>query len=176
MPARLPAPTAVTTSRWVDMGYFDDDGYLFLTGRSAELIISGGVNIYPQEVDELLRHPAGLDVCRTGVPNVEFGEEVKSLVQLRRGHAPTDALKDELIAWVRDRLVHLRCPARSSFATIGLALGQDPAPPGARRGLASAGTELAPTAVHDVQFAVLSKGQRPDGTYEAGACRHSRAG
>ena len=61
-----------------DMGYFDEDGYLFLTGRSAELIISGGVNIYPQEVDnELLKHPAVLDVCTIGAPNEEWGEEVK---------------------------------------------------------------------------------------------------
>jgi long-chain acyl-CoA synthetase len=99
-----------------DMGYFDEDGYLFLTGRSAELIISGGVNIYPQEVDnELLRHPAVLDVCTIGVPNVEFGEEVKSLVQLRAGHAPSDALRGELIAWVRARLAHFKCPRTIDF-------------------------------------------------------------
>ena len=72
------------------MGYFDEDGYLFLTGRSAELIISGGVNIYPQEVDnELMKHPAVLDVCTIGVPNEEWGEEVKSVVQLRPGFSPS---------------------------------------------------------------------------------------
>ncbi len=76
-----------------DMGYFDEDGYLFLTGRSAELIISGGVNIYPQEVDnELMKHPAVLDVCTIGVPNDEWGEEVKSVVQLRPGFSPSPEL------------------------------------------------------------------------------------
>jgi long-chain acyl-CoA synthetase len=94
-----------------DMGYFDEDGYLFLTGRSAELIISGGVNIYPQEVDnELLKHPAVLDVCTIGVPNEEFGEEVKSVVQLRPGFESSAALSQELIAWTRARLAHFKCP------------------------------------------------------------------
>ena len=68
------------------MGYLDDDGYLFLNGRNAETIISGGVNIYPQEIDsELLKHPAVVDVCTVGVPNDEWGEEVKSVVQLEAG-------------------------------------------------------------------------------------------
>ena len=69
-----------------DMGYLDEDGYLFLNGRNAETIISGGVNIYPQEIDsELLKHPAVVDVCTVGVPNEEWGEEVKSVVQLEDG-------------------------------------------------------------------------------------------
>ena len=75
------------------MGYFDEDGFLFLNGRSAETIISGGVNIYPQEVDDaLLSHEAVLDVCTVGVPNEEWGEEVKSVVQLAEGFAPSDDL------------------------------------------------------------------------------------
>jgi long-chain acyl-CoA synthetase len=94
-----------------DMGYFDEDGYLFLTGRSAELIISGGVNIYPQDVDnELLKHPAVLDVCTIGAPNEEWGEEVKSVVQLKPGFTPSDELTDELIAWAKERLPHFKCP------------------------------------------------------------------
>lgn len=94
-----------------DMGYFDDDGYLFLTGRTAELIISGGVNIYPQEVDnELLKHPAVLDVCTIGAPNEEWGEEVRSVVQLRPGHASSAALTSELIDWARERLANFKCP------------------------------------------------------------------
>ena len=94
-----------------DMGYFDADGYLFLTGRTAELIISGGVNIYPQEVDsELLKHDAVLDVCTIGVPNDEWGEEVKSVVQLQHGISPSDALTDDLIGWARDRLANFKCP------------------------------------------------------------------
>ncbi|MEM7017564.1 MAG: AMP-binding protein, partial [Pseudomonadota bacterium] len=66
-----------------DMGYQDDDGYLFLTGRSAETIISGGVNIYPQETDSvILQHPSVHDVCTIGIPNEEWGEEVRSVIQL----------------------------------------------------------------------------------------------
>jgi long-chain acyl-CoA synthetase len=94
-----------------DMGYFDEDGYLFLTGRTAELIISGGVNIYPQEVDsELLKHPAVLDVCTVGVPNDEWGEEVRSVVQLNEGIVPSDLLTEELIGWARERLANFKCP------------------------------------------------------------------
>ncbi|MEJ2131604.1 MAG: AMP-binding protein [Gammaproteobacteria bacterium] len=94
-----------------DMGYFDEDGYLFLTGRTADLIISGGVNIYPQEVDnELMKHPAVLDVCTVGVPNDEWGEEVKAVVQLNEGHPTTDALTEELITFTRERLASFKCP------------------------------------------------------------------
>ncbi len=94
-----------------DMGYFDEDGYLFLTGRTAELIISGGVNIYPQEVDsEILKHEAVLDVCTIGVPNDEWGEEVRSVVQLQPGIEPSDALSEELIAWAKERLANFKCP------------------------------------------------------------------
>lgn len=94
-----------------DMGYFDADGYLFLTGRTAELIISGGVNIYPQEVDnEILKHEAVHDVCTIGVPNDEWGEEVKSVVQLRTGIEPSQALTDELLEWARERLAGFKCP------------------------------------------------------------------
>ncbi|NOX51623.1 MAG: AMP-binding protein [Gammaproteobacteria bacterium] len=94
-----------------DMGYFDEDGYLFLTGRSAELIISGGVNIYPQEVDsEIIKHEAVYDVCTIGVPNDEWGEEVKSIVQLQPGITASTTLSDELITWARERLANFKCP------------------------------------------------------------------
>ncbi len=94
-----------------DMGYFDEDGYLFLTGRTAELIISGGVNIYPQEVDnELLKHPAVQDVCTVGVPNDEWGEEVRSVVQLRPEVRQSDELTEALVAWARERLATFKCP------------------------------------------------------------------
>ncbi len=100
-----------------DMGYFDEDGYLFLTGRTAELIISGGVNIYPQEVDsEIIKHPAVLDVCTIGVPNDEWGEEVKSVVSLQPGQEPSDALTDELITWARERLANFKCPRSIDYA------------------------------------------------------------
>jgi long-chain acyl-CoA synthetase len=101
-----------------DMGYFDDDGYLFLTGRSAELIISGGVNIYPQEVDnELLKHPAVRDVCTVGVPNEEWGEEVRSVVELATGFEPDEPLSAELIEWARERLAGFKCPRAIDYVT-----------------------------------------------------------
>jgi long-chain acyl-CoA synthetase len=101
-----------------DMGYFDADGYLFLTGRSAELIISGGVNIYPQEVDnELLKHPAVLDVCTIGIPNDEWGEEVRSVVQLRDGFEPSEALAEQLMHWAREQLAAFKCPRGIDFVT-----------------------------------------------------------
>jgi long-chain acyl-CoA synthetase len=99
-----------------DMGYLDDDGYLFLTDRSANLIISGGVNIYPAEVDEvLLAHPAVSDVATIGVPNDEWGEEVKAVVQLAGAYQPTPDLQQELVAFCRDRLAHYKCPKSVDF-------------------------------------------------------------
>jgi long-chain acyl-CoA synthetase len=94
-----------------DMGYYDSDGDLFLTGRTAELIISGGVNIYPAEVDAvLLQHPAVADAATVGVPNDDWGEEVKSVVQLKDGVEPAATLAAELIGFTRDRLAHYKCP------------------------------------------------------------------
>ncbi|HEY4985658.1 MAG TPA: AMP-binding protein [Bradyrhizobium sp.] len=99
-----------------DIGYFDEDDYLFLTGRSAEIIISGGVNIYPQEVDnEIIKHPAIEDVCTIGVPNKEWGEEVKSVIMLKAGYQPTDALKKEIIEFVRPRLAGFKVPRSIDF-------------------------------------------------------------
>lgn len=101
-----------------DMGYLDADGYLFLTGRSAETIISGGVNIYPQEIDaELLRHPAVADVCTIGVPNEEWGEEVKAVVLPAPGAAADDALREELMSFARSRLPGFKCPRSIDFVT-----------------------------------------------------------
>ncbi len=99
-----------------DMGYFDEDGYLFLTGRSAEVIISGGVNIYPAEVDAvLLEHPAVADSATVGAPNDEWGEEVRGVVQLKAGIEATPELAQELIAFTRDRLAHYKCPKQVDF-------------------------------------------------------------
>jgi long-chain acyl-CoA synthetase len=100
-----------------DMGYFDEDGYLFLTGRTAELIISGGVNIYPQEIDSvILQHPAVLDVCTVGIPNDEWGEEVLSVVQLNPGYTPGPELGDQLISWAREHLANFKCPRRVLYS------------------------------------------------------------
>jgi long-chain acyl-CoA synthetase len=99
-----------------DMGYLDADGFLFLTDRSANLIISGGVNIYPAEVDAvLLDHPAVADVATIGVPNDEWGEEVKAVVELRPAHAPSAVLAAELIDFCRGRLAHYKCPRSVDF-------------------------------------------------------------
>jgi long-chain acyl-CoA synthetase len=99
-----------------DIGYFDEDDYLFLTGRSAEIIISGGVNIYPQEVDnEIIKHSAVEDVCTIGVPNKEWGEEVKSVIMLRAGQKPSDELKREIIEFVRPKLAGFKVPRSIDF-------------------------------------------------------------
>jgi acyl-CoA synthetase (AMP-forming)/AMP-acid ligase II len=99
-----------------DIGYVDADGYLYLTDRRAFVIISGGVNIYPQEAENLLAsHPRVLDVAVIGVPNSEFGEEVKAVVQLvDQGQAVPD-MADELLAYCRARLSAVKCPRSIDF-------------------------------------------------------------
>jgi long-chain acyl-CoA synthetase len=100
-----------------DMGYIDEDGYLFLTGRTAELIISGGVNIYPQEVDDvLMQHPAVRDVCTIGAPNEEWGEEVRTVVSLRPGHLPSPDMAEDILGFARSRLAAYKCPRAIDFA------------------------------------------------------------
>jgi long-chain acyl-CoA synthetase len=99
-----------------DIGYFDAEGFLFLTGRSAEVIIAGGVNIYPQEVDnELIKHPAVADCATVGVPNEEWGEEVKAVILLEEGYRPSDALAQEIVAFGRDRLAAYKAPRSIDF-------------------------------------------------------------
>ena len=99
-----------------DVGFLDEDGYLFLTGRTAECIISGGVNIYPQEIDnELIKHPAVEDACTIGVPNEEWGEEVKSVLTLNPGYAPSEALAREITAFARERLASFKTPRTIEF-------------------------------------------------------------
>ncbi len=100
-----------------DLGYVDAGGYLYLTGRSAEVIITGGVNVYPAEIDDvLLRHPAVADVATVGVPNEEWGEEVRAVVQLAPGHEPDEALADELLAHCREHLAAYKCPRRVDWS------------------------------------------------------------
>jgi len=100
-----------------DVGHLDEDGYLFLTGRTAECIISGGVNIYPQEIDnEIIKHPAVEDSCAIGVPNEEWGEAVKVVVTLRPGHAPSPELAGEILAFARARLAGFKSPRSLEFA------------------------------------------------------------
>ncbi len=102
-----------------DMGYMDDDGFLFLTDRSADLIISGGVNVYPAEVDAvLLTHPAVADAAVIGVPDSEWGESVLAVVEPRVGIEAGDALAAELLEWCRGRLAHFKCPRRVDFVDV----------------------------------------------------------
>jgi long-chain acyl-CoA synthetase len=99
-----------------DVGYLDEDGYLYLTDRSVNLIISGGVNIYPAEVEAVLfSHPSVGDVAVIGVPNTEWGEEVLAVVEPQPGVATSAELEAELIAWSRARLAAYKCPRRVDF-------------------------------------------------------------
>jgi long-chain acyl-CoA synthetase len=99
-----------------DVGYLDEDGYLFLTGRTAECIISGGVNIYPQEIDnELIKHPAVEDACTIGVPNEEWGEEVKSVLTLNPGFAGSPELASDIQAFARGKLAGFKVPRTIDF-------------------------------------------------------------
>jgi long-chain acyl-CoA synthetase len=107
-----------------DIGYFDDEGYLFLCDRVAEVVVSGGVNIYPAEVESVLQgHPAVADVAVVGVPNDEWGEEVRGIVELRSG-VPDDAeTETALIEHCRSQLAHYKCPRAIDFVET---LGRDP--------------------------------------------------
>lgn len=100
-----------------DVGYLDDEGYLYLTDRQSHMIISGGVNIYPQEAENLLAtHPGVTDVAVIGVPHAEFGEEVKAVVQPRVFPVPhPEIFAAELIAYCRWRLTALKCPRTVDF-------------------------------------------------------------
>jgi long-chain acyl-CoA synthetase len=99
-----------------DMGYVDEDGYLYLTDRSTFMIVSGGVNIYPQEAENLLvMHPKLVDAAVFGVPNDEFGEEVKAVVQPVDGVTCGPELEAELIAYCRARLAAYKCPRTVEF-------------------------------------------------------------
>jgi long-chain acyl-CoA synthetase len=105
-----------TLSTVGDMGYLDDDGFLYLTDRSTFMIIVGGVNIYPQECENLLiTHPKVSDAAVFGVPNDDLGEEVKAVVQPVPGVAPGPELAAELIEFCRARLAHLKCPRSVDF-------------------------------------------------------------
>jgi len=99
-----------------DVGKLDAEGYLYLTDRKAFMIISGGVNIYPQEAENLLiSHPKVTDVAVIGVPNEEFGEEVKAVVQPADWSEAGAALAEELIAYCRERLSPIKCPRSVDF-------------------------------------------------------------
>ena len=99
-----------------DLGYVDEDGFLFLTDRKAFMIISGGVNIYPQEIEDLFSlHPAVADIAVIGVPDEEMGERVVAFVQPAPGLAPGPDLAAELTAYARDRIAHFKVPREVHF-------------------------------------------------------------
>lgn len=99
-----------------DMGYVDEDGFVYLTDRKTFMIISGGVNIYPQECENLLiQNPRVSDAAVFGVPNVDLGEEVKAVVQMMPGEAADEAMAEELIAYCREHLAAMKCPRSIDF-------------------------------------------------------------
>ncbi len=104
---------------WVtvgDVGYVDEEGYLYLTDRRHHMIISGGVNIYPQETENLLvTHPKVLDAAVFGIPDDEMGQRVVAAVQTVDPADATDEFADELLGWLRDRLSHYKCPRSIAF-------------------------------------------------------------
>ncbi|TWG89684.1 fatty-acyl-CoA synthase [Nocardioides sp. J9] len=118
-----PAKTAEAThpqhESWTavgDLGYVDEDGYLYLTDRKSFTIISGGVNIYPAEVEAVLTlHPAIFDVAVIGVPDAEMGQQVKAVVQLKDGVEGTPELAQELIDYTRERIAHFKAPRSVDF-------------------------------------------------------------
>jgi long-chain acyl-CoA synthetase len=94
-----------------DIGYLDEDGYLYLCDRKSDLIISGGVNVYPAEIEnELACHPKVADVAVFGVPNADWGEEIKAVVQPASGVEGDDELTAELLAFAAGRLAKFKIP------------------------------------------------------------------
>jgi fatty-acyl-CoA synthase len=109
-------PTNPLWTKLGDVGYVDDDGFLYLTDRESFMIISGGVNIYPQEIeDAMVMHPKIADVAVFGVPNNDTGEEVKAVVQLADGVEPTDAVRNELVAHAKEALAKYKVPRSIDF-------------------------------------------------------------
>ncbi|MFW6093698.1 MAG: acyl-CoA synthetase [Pseudomonadota bacterium] len=99
-----------------DVGWVDEDGYLYLTDRKSFMIISGGVNIYPQEIENhLINHPKVADVAVVGAPDPEMGEQVVAVVQPAEGVSPGDGLAEEIIGYAREGLSHVKVPRRVDF-------------------------------------------------------------
>ena len=121
-----------TEKAWNELGFFtvgdvgevDEDGFLFLRDRKVDMIISGGVNIYPAEVESvLIQHPKVLDCAVFGIPNDDWGEEVKAAVELVDGVEPSDAVAEELLAYCVEQAGKYKCPRSIDFHD---ALPRDP--------------------------------------------------
>lgn len=99
-----------------DLGVLDEDGYLFLRDRKIDMIISGGVNIYPAEIEAaLLSHPAVADAAVFGFPHADWGEEVKAVVEAAEGHRPGDGLAAEILTHCAERLAGYKRPTSVDF-------------------------------------------------------------
>ena len=99
-----------------DIGYLDDDGYLFMSDRKIDMVISGGVNIYPAEIEGvLINHESVIDAAVFGIPNEEFGEEVKAAIQLVEGVSANDGLATEIIDYCREHLAGFKVPKSIDF-------------------------------------------------------------
>ncbi len=99
-----------------DVGHVDDDGFVFLSDRAANMIISGGVNIYPAEIEqELIEHPAVADVAVFGIPDDEWGEQVKAAVELAEGYAPSAELEADILHFARQHLAGFKVPRSVDF-------------------------------------------------------------
>jgi acyl-CoA synthetase (AMP-forming)/AMP-acid ligase II len=110
---------AVDADGWFrsgDVGYLDDDGYLYIHDRVKDMIVSGGENVYPAEVeDALMRHPGIGDVAVIGVPHERWGETAKAVVVKAPGAAPTE---EEIIAFAREHLARFKCPTSVDFVDV----------------------------------------------------------
>jgi len=99
-----------------DIGKVDEEGFLYLTDRKSNMIISGGVNVYPQETENvLITHPKVFDVAVIGTPHEDLGEEVRAVVQLEPGVVPGPKVAEELVAWCRRQLSPIKCPRQIDF-------------------------------------------------------------
>ena len=118
-PDKTSSATHPSHGNWTslgDVGYIDEEGYLFLTDRKAFMIISGGVNIYPQEIeDALILHPAVRDVAVFGIPNPDFGEEVKAVIEAADPSADQSDLVDELAQYAKEHLAGYKVPRSFDF-------------------------------------------------------------
>jgi long-chain acyl-CoA synthetase len=99
-----------------DLGYLDEEGYLYVADRKSDMVISGGVNIYPAEIEAVLVGMPGVADCAVfGIPDAEFGEQEKAVVQPAPGATPGPELEAELMAYCRDGLAHYKCPRTVDF-------------------------------------------------------------
>jgi long-chain acyl-CoA synthetase len=102
-----------------DIGYLNSEGYLFLCDRKADMIISGGVNIYPAEIEAvLMMHPKVADAAVFGIPNEDWGEEVKAVIEVADGVSASDALAKEILDFCDDKLAKYKRPKSIDFTRV----------------------------------------------------------